>query len=211
MLPAWLTHSNGGLSGTPTATDVDTYEIKVTATDEQGASASLVFNLEVNGRPVSGGLQDQTIDDEFFFSFGVTPFTDPDGDELTYELLLPGGEDWMRLDQDALAVYGIGQEVADENNGSETHTVTLRVTDEHGAFAEDTFDLTVNDVAQRRIVRRQIRHGDRAQGDQPDQMPYVPGTVLEHAHLVIADPLTIVKAANGVTKRLCRRRRRFAA
>jgi len=47
-LPNWLIFSNGVFSGTPTDSDASTLSIELTATDSEGASASLVFTLDVH-------------------------------------------------------------------------------------------------------------------------------------------------------------------
>ena len=55
--PAWLVFDSatGGLTGTPSISDVKATGIKITVTDQAGSSADLLFDITVGAPPGGGG------------------------------------------------------------------------------------------------------------------------------------------------------------
>ncbi len=108
-LPAWLAidPASGVLSGTPTADDIGTIQVEITATDAVGASVtSAPFSLEVvntNDSPTVTPIGDQMATEDQPFDFDPTPFFDDvdAGDSLTYGATLAGGgalPAWLAID-----------------------------------------------------------------------------------------------------------------
>ncbi|MBW4497535.1 MAG: putative Ig domain-containing protein, partial [Oscillatoria princeps RMCB-10] len=159
-LPAWLTvdAATGNLSGTPANADVGTLEIALTATDSAGLSASDTFALtvaNVNDPPVlATPILDLTATEDTAFTFTLTEgtFSDLDADDtLTYTATLatdsdtvPGNDSlpaWLTVDA---ATGNLSGTPANADVG--TLDVTVTATDSAGAFASDTFTLTVANV-----------------------------------------------------------------
>jgi hypothetical protein len=65
--PAWLTYSDGVLSGTPGNAEVGTYSVTLTATDLAGESVQHTFGItvdDVNDAPtVVNAMGDQSVDE----------------------------------------------------------------------------------------------------------------------------------------------------
>jgi len=90
-LPSWIDFkSNSGIfSGTPTASG--TISVRITATDGYGGTNPTIdMNFVVNSRPTTTGYTDllKTTGDVISV---VTPFTDADGDTLTYSAVMSNG------------------------------------------------------------------------------------------------------------------------
>jgi Ca2+-binding RTX toxin-like protein len=107
-LPAWLGFNPTTLtfSGTPGNAQVGTLQLKVTATDTAGASASTPFTLQVanvNDAPqLTQPLTDQAFHHSTSLSYTLPAgaFTDPDGDALTYSITMADGSPlphWISL------------------------------------------------------------------------------------------------------------------
>ncbi len=152
-LPAWLSFDGATrtFAGMPANGDVGTLNIKVTATDLAGASASQVFALgvaNVNDAPlVAEPIPDQTATEDAPFSYALpdSAFADVDlGDTLQFGVTLADGlplPDWLTFDPITRTLTGTP---ANGDVGSLGLTVTA--TDGSGASASDTFDLAVANV-----------------------------------------------------------------
>ncbi len=136
------------LEGTPTADDVrdKAYTIKVTATDRQGASASLEFDLTIlrrNEPPVVvAPVGDQEAMENIAYRLNIAGnFDDPDpGDVLRFSASGLPGSGTLTLN----AVSGLlsGTPVrADARD--EPYTITVRARDSAGATATLTFQLRI--------------------------------------------------------------------
>lgn len=136
------------LSGTPVADDVRDrpYRIRVTATDRQGASARLEFDLLVlrrNEPPVVvGSVPDQEAIEGIAYRLNLsTRFADPDdGDVLRFSASGLPGSGSLQLD----AVTGVlsGTPIrADARD--EPYTVEVRARDRAGATARLSFPLRI--------------------------------------------------------------------
>ena len=109
-LPDWLSFDaqTQTFSGTPANGDVGTLQVRVTATDLVGESASQVFALTVantNDAPTAGAAltaQMATEDTAFAYALPAGAFADMDiGDRLTYAATLANGDAlpaWLQLD-----------------------------------------------------------------------------------------------------------------
>jgi hypothetical protein len=157
-LPTWLTFNptTRSFSGTPTATDITTLSIRVTATDQGGLSTNDTFSLLVqpaNAPPVvSTPIPDLTINTGVLWGYTLpaATFSDPNpADTLAYVARIDNGTPagaplpaWLSFDPATLTFSGTPAD-ADATN------LSLRVTatDPAGASISDTFNLIVSDTA----------------------------------------------------------------
>lgn len=145
-LPGNLTiDANTGLIAGTVADTQGSYSVFVTATDEQGASVtdSFIINLD-NSPPVSLGIANQAlIDDQAMTPLDVkTAFTDPDGDGLNFVVTgqLPAG---LSLVNGVIS----GTPDIDASQGGPTsngtYPITVTAEDNSGAQAIQNFIITV--------------------------------------------------------------------
>jgi len=142
-LPAWLTLTNGVLSGTPDDTDIGSFTVGVTVTDPSGALTNELFSINVtnlNDAPtLVAAIADQTATEDVAFSLDVnSAFADADpGDSLTITASgLP-------------AAFSINNGVISgtpDDAAVGLQTVTVTATDLFGTSISDTFDLTIANV-----------------------------------------------------------------
>jgi predicted outer membrane repeat protein len=118
-LPSWIIFDgpNRVFYGV-TGEGIETYTIKVTATDPYGASDFGTFSFHVvnelpNRFPVYNGTLEilvcHQLDTDYSFPLPVNTFTDPDGDTLTYSGLLANGlplPPWINVDPDTGTIWG---------------------------------------------------------------------------------------------------------
>jgi glucose/arabinose dehydrogenase len=147
-LPAWLTYDAGTrtLSGTPPETFSGKLDIKVTATDTGGLSASDSFTLTVNNTndaPVlSKPLPDATVQAPgYAYSYQLPDgaFTDVDGDTLTYSAELADGSalpSWLSIDAATGRLSGMPPQF-------ETLSIVITASDGKGGSASDRFELSM--------------------------------------------------------------------
>ena len=172
-LPDWLTFdtATGTFTGTPDNGDVGNYDIRVTATDLAGTSASDDFTLTVhntNDAPVlAHAIMDQTATEGVAFNYTLAgdTFTDDDtihGDTLTYEATLSDGSSlpsWLMFDTttqtftgtaatDSILIGTDGDDVlVDTDSGlAGTWDIQITATDTAGISAQDTLTLTLQGV-----------------------------------------------------------------
>jgi Ca2+-binding RTX toxin-like protein len=152
-LPSWLSFDaqTRTFSGTPTNADVSTLNIKVTATDKDGATATDTFALtieNVNDAPtLTNAIANQTAleDNAFSFTFDANTFSDVDaGDSLSYNATLANGAtlpSWLSFDAQTRTFSGTP-------TNDDVGIVSLKVTatDIAGATTEDIFNLEVLNV-----------------------------------------------------------------
>ncbi|MCP5209392.1 MAG: putative Ig domain-containing protein [Hahellaceae bacterium] len=149
-LPAWLTFNSATrtFSGTPGNADVGTLNVKVTATDIEGATVSDTFALEVlntNDTPeVGAGVGDVLANEDALFAYVIPTdaFTDVDGgDVLTYTATL--------ADLSALPAWLSFNGTTGEFTGTPLNEhvgildILVTATDTTGASATDNFTLEV--------------------------------------------------------------------
>lgn len=152
-LPPWLSFdpATRTFSGTPENGDVGSFQIRVTATDADGASVSDTFSLSVlntNDAPeLVAALADQSAaqGQPFSFSLPEATFADEDaGDLLAYTATLANGAplpDWLTFDDATNTFSGVP-------GNADVGMLNIRVTatDDEGAAVSDTFVLTVTNV-----------------------------------------------------------------
>ena len=147
-------------SDTPTNDATITFGVSVT--DDSGSSAtdgtaatSAVANFtvtldETNDTPtVANVIADQSTAEDASFTYQVpaNTFQDLDGDDLTYGITgLPSSGN-LSFDASTRTVSG-----TPNNADVGVHAVTVKATDGDGAFAEDTFNITVTNVNDKPVV-----------------------------------------------------------
>ncbi|PAX51879.1 putative Ig domain-containing protein [Brunnivagina elsteri] len=153
VLPSWLTFNANTrtFSGTPTNSEVGSLNIKITATDKAGVTATDTFAITVantNDAPILGSaIADQTATEgqPFNFTFPANTFNDFDaGDTLTYSAKLENGNTlptWLTFDTVTRSFSGTPTDTA-----SGTYNLTITATDTAGATVADTFTLNVINV-----------------------------------------------------------------
>ena len=152
-LPSWLSFAAATrtFSGTPTAADVGTVSVKVTASDGSD-SVSDTFDIVVSAAPnnaptVANAIPDRTATagTAFSYAFPANTFNDADSDTLTYtatksdDTALPS---WLSFTAATRAFSGTPQ-------AADVGTVSVKVTasDGNGGSVSDTFDIVVSAAA----------------------------------------------------------------
>ncbi|MDZ8029624.1 putative Ig domain-containing protein [Nostoc sp. DedSLP04] len=145
-------------SGTPDNGDVGSLNIKVTAKDVGGETASDVFKLTVDTPPVlSKAIVDQQATQGILFTFTVPDdtFTDPNvGDTLTYTATLPDDTPLptgLKFDAATRTFSGTPE---NEDVGSINIKVTAQ--DFAGEQASDVFKITINNVNDPPVLVKEI-------------------------------------------------------
>ncbi|HLQ44087.1 MAG TPA: putative Ig domain-containing protein, partial [Planctomycetaceae bacterium] len=147
-LPHWLSFDANQmtLKGTPTHADTGDLTIRVTGTDTHGASASIDFALHINAAPtVTGSVSDQIATEGSTTSFTLPAnlFADADvGDSLTLTATDDSGHalpSWINFNANSQTFT-----FSPKWNSAGTQTIRVTATDEAGATASTTFQLTVN-------------------------------------------------------------------
>lgn len=151
-LPSWLSFdaATGAFSGTPTQADSGSLQVRVTAADPSGATASQDFEimvLDVNDAPRAGAplpAQGASEDSPFMYALPADAFSDEDGDGLVLSATRADGSalpSWLRFDA-TTGIFSGTPAQADVGN------LSLRVTatDPSGASATQGFDLQVANV-----------------------------------------------------------------
>jgi hypothetical protein len=181
-LPSWIQFNSETKTFTAIAgnNEVGNYIFKITATDLANASVSTTFNLEVinvNDPPIlSGTISDVTTyeDQPIQFTIDQNTFTDIDfGDYLTYSVSGINGENlpnWISFDSETRQFTA---NPTYENIGSYTFKVTA--TDNSGASALTTFNLTVSNVPPQLIgtmINQSVYQGIETQITIPEGIFY---------------------------------------
>ncbi|MCG1273035.1 putative Ig domain-containing protein, partial [Staphylococcus epidermidis] len=138
-LPAGVTfdEATNTISGTPN--EVDSYDIKVTTTDESGNATETTFtiNVEDTTKPTVEDIADQTQE----VNTEITPITieseDNSGQAVTNKV--EGLPDGVTFDEATNTISGTPSEVG-------SYTVTVTTTDESGNSETTTFTIDVKDT-----------------------------------------------------------------
>jgi YD repeat-containing protein len=162
-LPDWLAFDGRTrtFSGIASGLGGANLNLKVTAVDSDGLSASDVFALTIadgNREPtVAHTIGDQTINEDSAFTFAVPAgtFADPDtGDTLTYAATLADGSplpSWLTFNSPTQSFVG-----TPANGDVRGITIEVTATDPHGASIGTTFGLTVVNVNDAPVVTQSI-------------------------------------------------------
>ncbi|WP_419812363.1 putative Ig domain-containing protein [Bacterioplanoides sp.] len=127
--------STGAITGT--AATVGDFTITVTATDQFGASSSVVYSLSIAvNRPPVGTVPDAaTVDAGTVINVDASAwFTDPEGDDLTFSF--SGAPAELSIEADSGVISGTAATAGD-------FTITVTATDAFGASAATTLSLTI--------------------------------------------------------------------
>ncbi|MCP4993429.1 MAG: hypothetical protein GY934_06545, partial [Gammaproteobacteria bacterium] len=155
-LPGWLSFNpaTGELSGTPDNADVGELQIKVTATDSDGASASDIFSMtvaNVNNAPVlDNPLADQTATEDSSFSFQVPGDTFSDDGAISLSATLDDGSplpSWLSFDPATGAFSGTP-------DSGQIGELDIKVTaiDSGGLETSDIFVLNVQEEQEQGVT-----------------------------------------------------------
>ncbi len=193
-LPQWLTFDASVLqfTGTPGNSDTGTLNIRVTARDGGGLSASSGFSLtiaNIDHPPILGNSLDaQTATEDFPFSFTLPAdsFIDADGDVLTYSATLENGAPlppWLTFNPTTRQLSGTP---TDRHTG----TLNLRITatDSSNLSASSPLKLTIVD-----INNAPVAMGDRFTLQNGDPFTFSAATLLSNdTDLDAADTLQLI-------------------
>ncbi|MFN6579144.1 MAG: putative Ig domain-containing protein, partial [Aulosira sp. ZfuVER01] len=152
-LPSWLSFDalTRTFSGTPTNSEVGSLNIKVTATDKSGATATDSFTITVantNDAPIlASAIADQTATTNNLFSFTVpiNTFLDVDaGDSLSFTASLENGSPlptWLTFNPATRSFSGTPT-LADVG----TLNIKVQATDTNNASANDIFTINITNL-----------------------------------------------------------------
>ncbi|MDH3664145.1 MAG: putative Ig domain-containing protein, partial [Alphaproteobacteria bacterium] len=153
-LPDWLQFDadTRTFSGTPDNADVGDLGVRVTATDGQGAEVSEDFSLtvtNVNDAPddltLSGGRVAENANVGTVVGT-VAAHDDDVGDSLTYALV-DDADGRFAIDSSTGQVT-VADASALDYEAATSHDIGVRVTDQAGAYHEETFSIDLTDVAE---------------------------------------------------------------
>ncbi|WP_193747495.1 putative Ig domain-containing protein, partial [Cellvibrio sp. OA-2007] len=121
-----------GRTGDNDATDTDTVAINVTAINDAPTVANPIPNQSTNEEAL------------YSYTFPINTFNDVDGDTLSYTATLANGNPlpaWLFFNAGTRTFSGVPDD-------GDIGTISIKVTanDGQGGTAEDTFDLTINNV-----------------------------------------------------------------
>jgi hypothetical protein len=151
-LPAWLTFdpATRTFTGTPTDAEIGSYDVRVTADDGNGGTATDAFTIVVvntNDAPVLvNPFADRSAieDSPFNATVPFETFDDEDGDALTYQATLADGSAlpaWLTFDAATRTFSGSPPQTA-----VGTTMIRIQVSDGHGGTATTTFNLAVTNT-----------------------------------------------------------------
>ncbi len=167
----------------------------VTISTPSGTSNGVAFTVITNQAPTAIGLSPQSVTENTAGGTAIGNFstTDPDaGDTHTYTLVSGAGS----TDNGAFSINGSGQLVITASPDYETqpsYAIRVRSTDQDGLFFEQTFTISVNDVAEDRVVSNVQ---DIAAGTYHDFTITAGGIAILNGDLIITG--TLLVRAGGV-------------
>ncbi|MEM6469374.1 MAG: choice-of-anchor C family protein [Planctomycetota bacterium] len=143
---------SGLITWTPTIADVGDYTISIHATDGVGATSTQGYLLSVreNQSPEITSTAPTEVILGAVYRYTVRA-TDPDGDELTYQL--QSAPDGMTIDERGRILWQT------DVDSTEPQTVTVRVADDRGASDDETWAITTVADTQAPIVAVTVQAG----------------------------------------------------
>ena len=147
--PTWATidANTGIISGVPSNEDVGDATFTIVATGANGLVLEDKLHITINNTndgPVVTTITDTSVNEDAALSYDVSGnFSDDDimhGDTLTYSLGA-GAPAWVSIDANTGVLSGTPL-----NADVGAHNVTVIATDDAGATAQDTFQITVNNT-----------------------------------------------------------------
>ncbi len=147
--PTWMSLAGGAngtatLSGTPGPGDVGNFNISLTVRDAANAFAEQSFTItvaNVNDPPAFTTTPLTSVSEGAAYSYAVSA-SDPDaGDTLAITGTVPS---WLRLTDNGNGTASLSGTPGSAEIGS--HAVTLKVADAAGAFVEQSFAISVDNV-----------------------------------------------------------------
>ncbi|WP_167285124.1 putative Ig domain-containing protein [Marilutibacter alkalisoli] len=139
-LPSGLSLSGSGKITGSTGVALGDYTVKVKASDGRGGSVEATFTLRVSNKaPVAPTIPNQTAAAGTSWSYTIPAFTDPNGDELTYQVNEAALPSWMSFNKATRKLSGTPGPV-----GSWTVTVTAS---DGTATANRSFVVSTPNVA----------------------------------------------------------------
>jgi cyclophilin family peptidyl-prolyl cis-trans isomerase len=124
-------------------------DVSIQATDAAGNVSTQVYTVTFvpNQAPTLDAVANQSVDEGTTFTYALVA-QDPNlpGDTLTYSLISGPANASVN------AATGVVTFAPNDSDGSTTKTLTVRVTDAGGEFAERTFDIVVNDTNSNPVV-----------------------------------------------------------
>lgn len=127
------------------------HDVTIRVTDRHGASLEKTFTIQVidvdegpNGGPINLTLSNQSIDENSGYGeiVGVVSATDPDGHRVYYSLVADEDEKFMIVGN----VLMVRQGAVLDHESDGFHDVTIRAYDRFGAYVEQGFEITVNNL-----------------------------------------------------------------
>ncbi|WP_434938632.1 putative Ig domain-containing protein [Shewanella sp. HL-SH8] len=142
--PDWLSFNiaTGVLNGTPTNAEVGSHAVTLKATDTAGLTAEQSFSISVNNvndAPVISSTVITAATQDAAYSYTLVASDADVGDTLTYAAVTK--PDWLSFN---IATGLLNGTPTNAEVGS--HAVTLKVTDTAGLTAEQSFNISVNNV-----------------------------------------------------------------
>ena len=151
--PAGMTidPNTGVVTWLPTQTQINagTADVTIQATDKAGnvQTQSYTITFVPNEAPTLDAIAPQSVDEGTVFTYAlVAQDQNLPGDTLTYSLVSGPSNALVN------PTTGVVTFIPLETDGGTTVTLTVRVTDAGGEFAEQTFDLTINDTNSNPLV-----------------------------------------------------------
>ena len=151
-MPGWLSFdpSTRTFSGTPENGDVGSFDVRVTATDGSGSTATDVFTLttaNTNDAPDDLTLSNASVAENASSGtvVGTASGSDVDaGDTASYSLVDDAGGRFAIDNSTGEITVADGSLLNHET--ADSHDVVVRVTDAAGATYDETFSISVGDV-----------------------------------------------------------------